>query len=59
MYLLHEQPVLTDEHTFAVSGDEARFRLAREPRPLFAADDLFHNPYGWWRLTPTAFDFGF
>ncbi len=52
MYLLHEQPVLTDEHTFAVSGDEARFRLAREPRPLFATDDLFHNPYGWWRLTP-------
>jgi len=59
MYLLHEQPALTDEHTFAVSGDETRFRLAREPRPLFAADDLFHNPYGWWRLTPAGFDFGF
>jgi hypothetical protein len=52
MYLLHEQPALTDEHTFAVSGDEAKFKLARETRPLFAADDLFHNPYGWWRLTP-------
>ncbi len=52
MYLLHEQPVLTDEHTFAVSDEQIKFGLAREPRPLFAAGDLFHNPYGWWRLTP-------
>lgn len=52
MYLLHEQPALTEAHTFAVSGDEVRFRLTREPRPLFPADHLFHNPYGWWRLTP-------
>lgn len=52
MYLLHEQPVLTDEHTFAVSGDETRFRLTREAKPLFPADHLLHNLYGWWRLTP-------
>lgn len=59
LYLLHEQPALTDTHTFTVQGEAVRFTLRREPRPLFAADDLFHNPYGWWRLTPAASDFGF
>lgn len=51
-YLLAENPTLNDGETFSIDADAPRYRLSREPCTMFEADNLFHNPFGVWKLMP-------
>lgn len=51
-YLLLERPRLADGHTFSEAEGARRYRLHLEPDTRFPPDDLFHNPFGRWRLEP-------
>ena len=52
VYLLTEAPAIKDDQTFSRDADSPRYRMTRERCRTFPEDDLFHNPYGMWRLTP-------
>jgi hypothetical protein len=52
LYLLMESPVLKDGETFSLEPDAPRYRLASESCTTYPVDDLFHNPFGMWRLSP-------
>ena len=51
-YLLVENPKLSDRETFSVDVDAPRYRLFHEPCTTYEAGDLFHNPFGMWKLIP-------
>jgi hypothetical protein len=52
-YLLTEQGSagIRDGDTFGLAADGPRRVLRRHRCARYAEDDLFHNPYGYWRLT--------
>lgn len=52
-YLLVENPMLKDRETFSVDADAPRYRLLHEPCTRYEEGDLFHNPFGVWKLVPT------
>lgn len=52
-YLLIENPSLKDGETFSTDVDAPRYRLLHEPCKQYEEGDLFHNPFGVWKLTPT------
>jgi hypothetical protein len=49
-YILVENPTLKDRETFSVDADAPRYRLFHEPCRTYDAGDLFHNPFGVWKL---------
>lgn len=49
-YLLVENPMIDDGATFSVDTNAPRYRLFHEECTLYAADDLFHNPFGMWKM---------
>jgi hypothetical protein len=51
-YLLVENPKLKDRETFSIDADAPRYRLFHEACTMYEAGDLFHNPYGVWKLVP-------
>jgi hypothetical protein len=51
-YLLVESPKLKDGESFSVDADAPRYRLFQEPCTMYEASDLFHNPFGMWKLVP-------
>lgn len=51
-YILRENPNLADGHTFSVSADAPHYRMKLENYTFYPPGDLFHNPFGVWRLTP-------
>ncbi|MFF5358153.1 hypothetical protein ACFY4I_01935 [Streptomyces scabiei] len=55
-YLLTEQPEhgVQDGEGFRVAEDAPRWIMNRLECERFEDDDFFHNPYGYWRLTPAA-----
>jgi len=56
-YLVVDKPAnLQPGHTFRVAADARRFRLSRERCTRYEADDFFHNPYGYWRLSAMTQD---
>lgn len=54
LYLLMEQRTreLRDGETFALEDGADQWVLRHGPCERFAEDDFFHNPHGYWRLTP-------
>jgi hypothetical protein len=52
LYLLCENPKLKDRETFSVEADAPWYRLFHEPCSTYPAGDLFHNPFGMWKLVP-------
>ena len=53
-YLLTEQPEhgVQDGEGFRIAQDAPRWIMNRMECERFEEDDFFHNPYGYWRLTP-------
>jgi hypothetical protein len=51
-YFLVENPKLKDRETFSVDADAPRYRLFHEACTMYEAGDLFHNPFGVWKLIP-------
>jgi hypothetical protein len=51
-YLLVENPRLKNRETFSVAADAPRYRLFHGPCTLYPAGELFHNPFGMWKLVP-------
>jgi hypothetical protein len=53
-YLLTEQPEhgVEDGEGFRASPDAPRWVMNRVECERFEEDDFFHNPYGYWLLTP-------
>jgi hypothetical protein len=49
-YLALEEPHLEEGSLFSIENGPY-YRLAREDCTMYPPDDLFHNPYGLWRLT--------
>jgi hypothetical protein len=54
LYLLAEYPAegVRSGEGFRLSADGPRRVLRHTPCDRYDADDLFFNPYGYWRLTP-------
>lgn len=50
-YPLREQPELEAGHIFGEDATAGRYRVSEEECHAYPKDDLFHNPYGLWRLT--------
>lgn len=50
-YMLMESPDLRSGHTFSKDDDSPRFRLEWADDDRFAPGELYHNPFGLWRLT--------
>ncbi|MDX3524820.1 hypothetical protein [Streptomyces scabiei] len=55
-YLLTEQPEhgIQDGEGFRMTPDAPRWIMNRVECERYEDDDFFHNPYGYWRLTPAA-----
>lgn len=53
-YLLTEQPEhgVQDGEGFRIAEDAPRWIMNRVECERFEDDDFFHNPYGYWRLSP-------
>jgi hypothetical protein len=51
-YQLIENPTLKDRETFSIQSDAPRYRMFHEPCAIYQTDDLFHNPFGIWKLVP-------
>jgi hypothetical protein len=51
-YLLVENPTLKERETFSTDADGPRYRLFHEPCTMYEEGDLFHNPFGVWKLVP-------
>jgi hypothetical protein len=51
-YLLVENPTLKDRETFSVDAGAPRYRLFHQRCTMYEAGDLFHNPFGVWKLIP-------
>jgi hypothetical protein len=53
-YLVGESPVVLAGQTFSPSSDEPSYLLKQERCTRYASDDLFHNPFGYWRLVVSS-----
>ena len=51
-YIAFEDPTIHDNETFSVDENAPRYRVCKSPCTMFPSDDLFHNPYGVWKLSP-------
>jgi hypothetical protein len=51
-YLLVEKPNFNDGETFSIAADAPCYRLFHEDCKRFEAGDLFHNPFGVWKMVP-------
>ena len=51
-YIAIEDPAIYDNETFSVDEDSPRYQLCKAPCTMFPPEDLFHNPYGIWQLSP-------
>jgi hypothetical protein len=51
-YLLIEKPIFNDGETFSIAADAPCYRLFHEDCNRFEAGDLFHNPFGVWKMVP-------
>ncbi|NEZ68031.1 DUF4261 domain-containing protein [Leptolyngbyaceae cyanobacterium CCMR0082] len=51
-YIAFEDPSIHDNETFSVDATAPRYRVCQSPCTMFPSDDLFHNPYGVWLLSP-------
>lgn len=51
-HLVVENPMIDDRDTFSVDAGTPRYRLFHEACTLYAASDLFHNPFGMWKMVP-------
>lgn len=49
-YLLVESPELNNRETFSVDAEAPIYRLFHELCTMYEAGDLFHNPFGVWKL---------
>lgn len=49
-YLLEENPSLEDGHTFSLDPEGPVYKVSAGDCEIFPRDDLFHNPFGRWRL---------
>ncbi|MGK5517887.1 hypothetical protein ACSNN9_00855 [Micromonospora sp. URMC 107] len=54
LYLLTDERAaeMADGEGFRLSADSPRWLLEHRPDDRHETDDLFHNPLGYWRLTP-------
>jgi len=54
LYLLAELPAdgIRDGEGFRLTAEGSRRVLRHTACQRYDADDLFFNPYGYWRLTP-------
>jgi hypothetical protein len=52
LYRLLEKPKLKNGETFSIAVDAPYYRLKKERCETYSEKDLFHNPYGMWRLEP-------
>lgn len=52
VFVLEQTPELAEGDTFRDTPDSPPYRLTQEPCTLYPKGNLFHNPYGLWRLTP-------
>lgn len=50
-YQALQQPTLKDGHTLSLAQDGPRYKLKHTRSLLFPRGDLFHNPFGVWRLS--------
>jgi hypothetical protein len=53
-YVFAEEPEIRSQQTFSAGPNEPGYRLTHERPGLYEVDDLFHNPNGYWRLTPLS-----
>jgi len=51
-YVAFENPDIKDGQTFSVDADSPHYRIQKQACEMFDLDDLFHNPFGHWALTP-------
>lgn len=51
-YLLVENPTIKDRETFSANANASRYRLFREACTIYPVDNLFHNPFGMWKIVP-------
>lgn len=49
-YVMRESPEIQDKQTFGLSDEGPVFKLSLEQYTLYPAGDMFHNPFGAWRL---------
>jgi hypothetical protein len=49
-YMRLENPTLNAGETFSVDRSSPLYRLAIAKCDMFSMDDLFHNPFGVWKL---------
>lgn len=53
-YLVGESPVILAGQTFSPSPDEPSYLLRQERCSRYPSGDLFHNPFGYWRLVVSS-----
>jgi hypothetical protein len=53
-YVYSESPTFLPGHTFSVAPGAPTYRVSKEPCTAFEKGDLFHNPFGLWRLRPVS-----
>jgi len=51
-YLAAENPTLKNGEIFSIDAHAPRYRLFHHPCTMYEAGDLFHNPFGVWKLVP-------
>ncbi len=49
-YLLSENPVLKQGETFSMDSNSPIYLLKQEECKIYPPNDLFFNPFGYWRL---------
>jgi len=50
-YLVMEKPAMLNGDTFSLKKSAPRYEVTREYCTFWPSDDLFHNPFGYWRLS--------
>ncbi|WP_139490060.1 DUF4261 domain-containing protein [Brevibacillus dissolubilis] len=53
IYLLTENNILQQGDTFQLSPSSSVYSLKHEECGMYSQDDLFYNPFGYWRLNLT------
>jgi len=51
LYYLTENPILNNGETFSTDADSPFYILSEEECMIYSSDELFHNPFGMWRLS--------
>ncbi len=52
LYMLAEKPEIRSGNTFSLTADGLIYVLTHGACEQFAEDNVFHNPFGVWELTP-------